>query len=62
MTASIFLRFLADNEKYLPKALVREIKTAAKARLIERYQAGRADSILDFSDLAARCEKAIAGF
>ncbi len=57
MTQTVFLNYLAQNT--IPAAVLAQVKREARARIIERLQAGRADSILTFDDLVLRCEEAI---
>lgn len=59
MHLSSFLRYLSENAKFLSLATLAEVKAAARARVIERFQAGRADYALTFNDLFDRCEKEI---
>lgn len=61
MTFSAFTAYLTANAKSIPAALFAETKRAGIARLVERMQAGRADSVLTFDDLILRCEAAVAG-
>lgn len=59
MTFSQFTAHLAANAKHIPAAIAAEVRRDAKARVTARWQAGRADSELDFSDLIIRIENAV---
>lgn len=47
---------------HMPDSKWRPIVADAKARLHARYPEGRADSVLDFSDLSAKFENIVGGF
>lgn len=60
MTFSAFTAHFAANASRIPAAFAAEIRREAKARVMDRFAAGRADSVLDFSDLILRIETAVA--
>lgn len=61
MHFSQFATYINQNAKFIPAALLREVREEGKARYIARLQAGRADCELTFTDLVAKCERQIAG-
>lgn len=61
MHFSQFAAYINQNAKFIPAALLREVKEEAKARLVARLQAGRADCELTFTDLVAKCEAKVCG-
>ena len=61
MTFTAFTAHFAANQNKIAASVAAQIKREARARIIERQQAGRADSALDFSDLIHRIETAVAG-
>jgi hypothetical protein len=58
-TMSTFVTFLKENEGKIPKSVFSSIKREGQQRARERMQGGRAEGILDFSDLILRGERAI---
>lgn len=56
ITWSAFAAYMVDNKRFVTASLWAEVARAGKQRVIERQQAGRADSALDFTDLVARVE------
>ena len=56
ITASTFIAYLVANESHIPRAILIQLRRDARARLIERWQASRADSPLNFADLWERAE------
>jgi hypothetical protein len=59
MPWSTFVTFMLANEKHIPARDWYAIRELGKARLMNRMDASRADSALDFSDLIERAEKLI---
>ena len=60
MTFSTFTAHFAANASRIPASVAAEIRREAKTRVMDRFAAGRADCILDFSDLIGRIEAAVA--
>ena len=61
MHFSHFVRYMNENGSYVPKAVRLDITRRGKERLIERFQADRADSELRFDDLIAEAEVYVSG-
>lgn len=59
MTFTQFISHLAANKRHLAPAVAEQIRQDARQRLVIRWEAGRADCILDFTDLVNRIEAAI---
>lgn len=59
MTYSMFIAHFAANRRHIPVGVAAQIRFDAIRRIQERQQAGRADCVLDFSDLVDRIEAAI---
>lgn len=57
MTQTAFITYL--NSTKFPAAILSEVKREARARIIERLQAGRADCVLTFDDLALKLENSL---
>lgn len=60
MTFSTFTAYFAANKNNVPASVAAAVRREAVARVQERMSAGRADSVLDFSDLVLRMENAVA--
>lgn len=58
MHQSAFINYLNTEARGIPAAVVLQVKREARARIVERLQAGRADCELTFTDLFDRCEAA----
>ena len=61
MNWSQFTAHFVANKRSMPAAVAAEIGRTAKARVAARWQAGRADCALDFTDLVDAIEKAVMG-
>lgn len=56
---SAFVSHFTANKRFLAPAVAAQIRREAIARYVARMAAGRADSVLDFTDLVQRIESAI---
>lgn len=59
MTFSQFTAHYSANKSRIPASIASTIRREALARVVERQQAGRADSVLTFDDLIERIEIAL---
>lgn len=57
--SSQFVRWLAEMRGHLPNKTWTAIRNEGRDRLVARLRSGRADGVLDFSDLVERGENAV---
>lgn len=60
MTFSQFTAHFLANKASIPASAAASIRREAIARVQERFQDGRGNCVLDFSDLVQKIEKAVA--
>jgi hypothetical protein len=59
ITWSAFCHYMAEEGPYIPAAMRRKLIRAGIARRYQRQGTGRADEVLDFSDLVGKAEDAL---